>query len=277
MNAYYAGNDYKVVDRTDFPKESVPFENVWGVADEALFTNTLRVLDESSVAKKPFFAQIMTTSNHRPFTYPDGRIDIASPGGRDGGVKYTDFAIGQFIERARSKPWFKDTLFVIVADHCASVAGKTKLPLANYRIPLIFYAPDMLKPGVHSKMISQIDIAPTLLGLLDFSYYSKFFGRDVLHSPPEGDRAFVANYQTLGYLRDQRMVVLQPKRKVEITRIAGALPGAGGESDATLVRQAIAFYQSASHVFGAGLQGDEEQTPPEQRIAPVARAGRMPR
>jgi phosphoglycerol transferase MdoB-like AlkP superfamily enzyme len=138
MNAYFAGNGYRVIDRTDFPKASVVFENVWGVADESLFANTLAELDRVHAGGKPFFTHVMTTSNHRPFTYPDGRIDIPSPGKRAGAVKYTDFAIGQFIEAARHKPWFADTLFVITADHCASAAGKTRLPVEGYRIPAIF-------------------------------------------------------------------------------------------------------------------------------------------
>ena len=93
MNAYFSSNNYQVVDRTDFPKESVIFENVWGVADEVLYANTVTVLDREAANNRPFFAHIMTTSNHRPYTYPDGRIDIPSPGGRPGAVKYTDYAI----------------------------------------------------------------------------------------------------------------------------------------------------------------------------------------
>lgn len=250
MNAYYAGNDYKVVDRTDFPSASIPFANAWGVADEALFANSLRILDESNAAKKPFFAQIMTTSNHRPFTYPDGRIDIPSPGGRDGGVKYTDFAIGQFIEQARSKPWFKDTLFVIVADHCASAAGKTKLPLANYRIPLIFYAPDMLKPGVHTKMISQIDIPPTLIGLLGAKGINHFFGESVFDTNATVARAFVSNYQELGYFKDNTLIVLSPKQKVETFSVDPATFAATPAPDnARLAMEAIAYYQTGSRAF----------------------------
>lgn len=253
MNAYFAGNDYKVVDRTDFPKESVPFANVWGVADEALFSNAIRVLDESAAAKKPFFAQIMTTSNHRPFTYPAGRIDIASPGGRDGGVKYTDFAIGQFIENSRHKSWFKDTLFVIVADHCASAAGKTKLPLANYRIPLIFYAPDMLKPGNYSRMISQIDIAPTLLSILGATGQEHFFGDNLFSSAPKSSRAFVSNYQELGYFVDNTLIVLSPKQKIATFRIdpltLAATPAA---ENPQLVKEAIAYYQTGSRAFKQG-------------------------
>src|SRR3546814_3479892 len=78
-----------------------------------------------------------------------GRIDIPSPGGREGAVKYTDYAIGRFIDEASTRAWFADTLFVIVADHDASVAGRVHLPVERYHIPLIFYAPELLAPAVN--------------------------------------------------------------------------------------------------------------------------------
>jgi len=177
------------------------FENVWGVADEALFDNVIRTFDIKANNGKPFFAHIMTTTNHRPYTYPNGRIDIPSPGGRDGAVKYTDYAIGKFIRDAQSKPWFKDTLFVIVADHCASVAGKTKLPVNNYHIPLIFYAPELLKPARYAPIMSQVDIAPTLIEVLGKNGDDHFFGRSVFEQGVAPERAFISNYQELGYLK----------------------------------------------------------------------------
>ncbi|MGC4074575.1 MAG: sulfatase-like hydrolase/transferase [Nibricoccus sp.] len=114
----------------------------------------------------------MTTSNHRPFTYPDGRIDLPSKiSGRAGAVKYTDYAIGKFLREAENKPWFKNTVFVIVADHCASVAGKAELAVKNYHIPLVIYAPGgQIAPGRVEDLTSQVDYAPTLLGLLNWSY-----------------------------------------------------------------------------------------------------------
>ena len=146
MNAYFSANDYEIVDGMSFPKEEVFFATIWGVADEILFSNAIKAITRDvNLNKKPFFAHIMTTSNHRPFTYPEGRIDIP-PGGRQGAVKYTDYAIGKFIQDAQRQNWFKDTLFVITADHCSSVAGKTKLPVEKYHIPLLFYGPDIVEP-----------------------------------------------------------------------------------------------------------------------------------
>ncbi len=252
MNAYYAGNNYRVVDRTDFPRASVGFANVWGVADEFLFDNSLAQLDRTHAAGKPFLAQIMTTSNHRPYTYPDGRIDIASPGGRNGAVKYTDYAIGHFIEQARRKPWFNDTLFVIVADHCAAAAGKTRLPVTGYHIPLILYAPALLKPGRDDRLASQIDIPPTLLDAMGLPGDDHFFGQSLFEQPDESRRAFISNYQELGYLKHDKLIVLGPKQRVDTFTIDSNGDASPAPSDPRLRDEAIAYYQSAFDAFKHG-------------------------
>ena len=247
-----------MVDRTDFPKASIGFANVWGVADEFLYDNSLVQLDHAHAAGKPFLAQIMTTSNHRPYTYPDGRIDIPSPGKREGAVKYTDYAIGHFIDQARTKPWFNETLFVIVADHCASAAGKTKLPVAGYHIPMIFYAPALLKPGRDDRVASQIDIPPTLLDVMGLPGDDHFFGQSLFEQRQENRRAFISNYQELGYLKAGKLVVLGPKQRVDTFRIdvnGDATPTA---PDPRLRNEAVAYYQTAFKAFkeGALKMGD---------------------
>jgi len=250
MNAYFAGNDYATRDRTDFPKESVIFENVWGVADEVLFNNALAELDKTGNNGKRFFMHIMTTSNHRPYTYPDGRIDIPSPGGREGAVKYTDFAIGQFIEQARKHPWFDDTLFVIIADHCAAVSGKTELPVAKYHIPLILYGPKIVKPAHFSRMISQLDVPPTLFDILGLEGDDEYFFGTAVHEQVGNARAFISNYQSLGYYKRDMLTVLKPKRKIESYRIdPKTFEATPAPIDETLRDEAIAFYQTASSAF----------------------------
>ncbi len=265
MNAYFSANDYKVIDRTDFPKASVQFENIWGVADEFMFDNVLTTFDASSATDKPFFAHIMTTTNHRPYTYPDGRIDIPSPGGREGGVKYTDYAIGKFIREAKTKPWFKDTLFVIVADHCASVAGKSKLPVKNYHIPLIFYAPGMLAPSTYKPVVSQIDIAPTLLDILGKSGVDQFFGRSIFAAGQPQERAFISNYQELGYMKNGVLTVLLPKQQVESYRVdPQTWATTPAEIDPALLQEAIAYYQTASAAFKSGALRAPRSAPQHQ-------------
>jgi phosphoglycerol transferase MdoB-like AlkP superfamily enzyme len=252
MNAFFGGNGYTVVDRTAIAKEAIHSENIWGVADEDLFTLALEQLDRRQAAGKHFFAHIMTTSNHRPFTYPAGRIDIPSGTGRAGAVKYTDWAIGDFIDRARAKPWFADTVFVIVADHTASGRGKTDLPVEQFRIPLIIYAPGRIAPARIDTLASQIDVAPTLLALLDFSYRSHFFGQDIVAEGPRHPRAFLANYQTVGYLEDGVLVELRPQQR---WRLVDPVDGRELPADAKgrqLLDEAISYYQSAAQAYRSG-------------------------
>lgn len=260
MNAYYRGNNYKVVDRTDFDKKTIQHENVWGVDDESLFDNAILQLDNTSKTGKPFFAQIMTTSNHRPFTYPAGKIDLPQ-GNRAGAVKYTDFALGQLIAKAKTKPWFKDTLFVIVADHCSSVAGKTKLPVAKYHIPLIFYAPDMLPSDHYTRMASQIDIVPTLLDVLGKKGDEHFFSQSLFEDQEEqvASRAFISNYQELGYYKNDTLVVLSPKQKTEAYKVDPiTMESSPTTMDKTLLNEAIAYYQTANRAFKTGALKESE-------------------
>jgi phosphoglycerol transferase MdoB-like AlkP superfamily enzyme len=158
---------FNVIDRSDIDKEDITFANVWGVADEDLYKKAISVLDKHHEDGRKFFSLLMTTSNHRPYNFPEGRIDI-SQGTRSAAVKYTDYAIGKFIEDAKNKSWFKDTIFVIIADHCAASAGKVHLPVEKYRIPMIIYSPGYITPGVNDNLSSQIDVPPTILGMLGF-------------------------------------------------------------------------------------------------------------
>lgn len=250
MNAFYSGNGYRIVDQTDFTKEENTFENAWGVSDDIIFNRALKEADRDAAAHKPFLFQIMTTSNHRPYTYPDGKIDIPSGTGRSGGVKYTDYAIAQFIQQAKSKPWFADTLFVMVADHCAGSAHRTELPVERYHIPLFIYAPKHVAPAKNDTLSSQIDVAPTILGLLDVSYESQFYGRNILQMKKEEGRALISNYQRLGLYKDNKLSYLSPQQKVDAfenpLRTHKPLEGVKKEE---MVRENMAYYQSADYIW----------------------------
>jgi phosphoglycerol transferase MdoB-like AlkP superfamily enzyme len=261
MNAYFQANHYTVVDRTDLDAEAIPthHENIWGVADEDLFTLALRRFDAEHAAGNRFFAHIMTTSNHRPFTFPEGRVDLPQKK-REGAVKYTDWALGDLIRRASAKPWFANTLFVITADHTAKAAGKTDLPAWRYHIPMIWYAPKLIEPGVMSRLMSQVDIGPTLMGWMGFGYQSRFFGYDMFRLEPGRERAFISTYQKLGYLKGGRLVTLDVNRKPLVSRgTASSQPPAAPQTDEELTREAVAWYQAASSMFRAGLLKDIEE------------------
>ncbi len=250
MNAFFSGNGYSVVDRADFSKDEITFSNIWGVCDEDLFRKVIKEANLSHSAGKPFFSMVMTTSNHRPFTYPAGRIDIAPKSGRNGGVKYADYAIGRLVAEASSQPWFKDTIFVFVADHCAGSAGKTDIPVKRYEIPMLVYSPAHIKPGRVEKMMSQIDVPPTVLGLLNMSYQSDFLGRDIFKESGQAPRAFISTYQKLGYLTENELLVLGPQQyaaQYQVDRKSGEAKKVA-VTDA-LLSDMLAYYQGGDYLY----------------------------
>jgi len=250
MKEFYAGNGFNVVDRADFGKDEITFANIWGVCDEDLFRKTIREAGRSHAAGRPFFHMVMTTSNHRPFTYPEGRIDIPSKTGRDGGVKYADYAVGMLIEASRREPWFSDTVFVIVADHSAGSAGKTDIPVKRYEIPLIVYAPGHFAPKRVDTLMSQIDVAPTVLGLLNMSYDTEFLGRDILKPSGLPHRAFLSTYQKLGFMTENRLLVLGPRKyaaEYEIDPESGAAKQI--PLDDSLLDDMLAYYEGENHLY----------------------------
>jgi phosphoglycerol transferase MdoB-like AlkP superfamily enzyme len=273
MNYFFAHNGYKDVDRRDIPAgATIHGENVWGVADEDLYTLAIGQMDKIHGEDKPFFLHIMTTSNHRPYTWPKGRVDDLPQGKRDGAAKYTDWAIGDFIRRVQDKPYFKDTVFVITADHCADSAGKSRIPIDRYHIPLLIYSPAHIEPRRVDRMTAQIDIPPTLLGLLDFSYRSRFFGHDVLDLPPDRDRAFPSTYQNLGYLRGGRLSILSPGHKVAQVKPDRATGGAVPypQMDPAELDQAIAAYQVAYDEYHSGRMRWRESDATLVQASPAA-------
>lgn len=265
MNYYFSHNGYRTVDRNDIGKNDViHHENVWGVADEDLYTLALKQMDEAHAQGKPFFLHIMTTSNHRPFTVPANRVPQKN-GTREAAVAYTDWSIADFIKRAQAKPYFDDTVFVITADHCASSAGRTSVPINRYHIPLWIYAPKHIAPQRVSRQMAQVDIMPTVLGLLNFSYRSRFFGADLFQLEPGRERAFPATYEKLGYLHGDVLTVLEPQRKLEQLRPnfdnGDAVPNT--PIDQGQVDDATAYYQVAAFLFKHGLmvKRPEDSTP----------------
>ena len=251
MGYFFSNNGYQVIDKADIPQQKIHHETAWGVADEDAFSIAIDEADKTYKSGKPFFNHIMTVSNHRPYTYPEGRIDI-SPSSHtiQGAVKYTDYAINKFLTDAKQKPWFNNTLFVIVADHCSKSAGKTDLPPNRYHIPCLIYAPSLITPKLENRLTSQIDLVPTVLGLLNLSYTSRFMGYDIYKVAEGNDRVFISTYQDMGYIKNDTLLILSPQRKVHMYK-TDLSTGANREimvSD-RLKDEAIAWYQGASFLF----------------------------
>lgn len=262
MQDFFTGNGYDIVDKKAFKPTEISFANIWGVCDGDMANKAIETMNVEAKSGKPFFNHWMTVSNHRPFTYPDGKIDIpADSKSREGGVKYTDYALKQFFAMAEKQSWFKNTVFVILADHCASSSGKTELPMEKYRIPAMIYAPGFIQPEKYTNLMSQIDLIPTLFGLLNFNYQSKFYGEDV-RKPEYKPRAFIATYQDLGFVKDNVLTIISPVKKVkQFDLIAKPTEGLPAEFqihfdekpkkaiNEKLVNETISYYQTASEML----------------------------
>lgn len=251
MRAYFSGNGFEIIDKYCYPKEDITFSNIWGTCDEDSYRVALKEFDKKAESGTPFHAIIFTISNHRPYTFPEGKITYdGEMKSRSAAVKYTDFAIGQFLAEASRRPWFGNTVFIVVADHCASSAGKTSIPVDKYHIPAIVYSPGFIQPRRVEKLCSQIDLMPTIFSLLHFSYDSKFYGRDIL-APDYNQRAFMATYQDLGYYSDDVLTVLSPVRRIRQFDVRETGPWSHTETPKetpadSLVREAQAFYQTVN-------------------------------
>ncbi len=180
MNAYFESNGFALSDRLDI--QNAKFGNTWGVSDEDLYRHAVEYFDNLSArSDQPFFSFVLSTSNHKPFTFPPGIPGVAEKGGgREAGIRYADYAIGKFFEMARTKPWFANTIVVVIADHDSRVYGRAYVPVERYRIPALVYAQGKIAPQVVAKSFSNLDLAPTILGLLGLGYEAPFYGVDVL-------------------------------------------------------------------------------------------------
>ncbi|PZU17884.1 MAG: hypothetical protein DI622_10245 [Chryseobacterium sp.] len=232
--------------------KEVNFENAWGICDEDLYKQSIKYADKSTKENKPFFQFVMTTSNHKPYTFPNGKIDLPQ-GDRDAAVKYTDYALGQFIATAKTKPWFKNTVFLIVADHCASSAGKWEINIAKHHIPAIIYNLNHT-PEKIDRLTSQIDLMPTLFGYLNWNYNTSLYGKDINQTKPGEERAFLGNYRTLGLLKNNIFTQIDDRKRVKQFNVTGADQSLSEvkSKNNNLVTETISYYQTASERFKNG-------------------------
>ncbi|WP_259780557.1 LTA synthase family protein [Aestuariispira ectoiniformans] len=254
MGTFWDGIGFDHVwDENDIRHES--FSTIWGVSDEDLFTEALQRMDENAgPGKAPFLLSMMTVSNHRPYKFPQDHVKWKDDRGRiENTATYADWAFGNFIERARSKPWFDDTVFVFVADHSRKINGASRIPVDAFRIPIVFYSPKHLKPMQVDKLMAQIDLSPTLLGLLGFKYDSPFFGVDVLKQPNDDGRIIISHNFSIAYGRPGQVVVLEPTGDtIAYDFKVGEQLKTRATPDPALREEAISVVQTAHRMFYAG-------------------------
>ncbi|HEY0455448.1 MAG TPA: LTA synthase family protein, partial [Verrucomicrobiae bacterium] len=254
MRSFAVDNGYdRFIEQKHFEKPT--FTSAWGVCDEDIYNRTLAELRDLAAQGKPFFTTILSVSNHKPYTYPAGRIpEDPNEKKRENAVKYSDFALGQFFKGAKREPYWTNTIFVVVADHGARVYGSLSIPIGSYEIPLVILGPAVVKQPIKYGMLGgSLDVAPTVLGLLGRPYESLFFGRDLLHGSPDRQRIFINHNRDIGMMAHEQMVVLglrkgveyyQGNPKVELKALAQPRP-----EDLDMERDTEALYQVADDLY----------------------------
>jgi len=222
MRGFFTGNGFQqVVDRSEI--QNPIFEGSWGVSDEDLFNKSLERLKQLHSENKPFFSLIFSSSNHEPFEFPDGRIELhdANKQTVNNAVKYADYALGKFIADAKQQDYWKDTVFLIVADHDNRVYGDSLVPIHKFHIPGLILGAD-IQPKRIAAIASQIDLGATLLSLMGISSEHPMIGRDFVKDSESPGRAMMQFDNYFAWLEGNSATILRPNKSPLLGRYDAA-------------------------------------------------------
>lgn len=209
MKPFILANGYdEFIEQPDYPKDS--FRTIWGVADEFVLGKMLETQLECRKNGQRYCFTALTVSNHKPYYIPRGRItELTKNPSRENAVAYADWALADYLDKAKAAGLLEHTVILAVGDHGARVYGSEAIPAPSYRIPALFVTPFPELRGVRwERLCSQVDLVPTLLSFAGIEYQAPFFGRDLNGLPPEGGRAFLQHNRDVGLLTDRSMVIL---------------------------------------------------------------------
>ena len=216
MRSFFLGNGFTtIVEQKDFTNPV--FKGSWGASDEDLMAKADETFRELHKQGKPFFSLVFSSSNHDPFEFPDNRIALYEQPKqtRNNAAKYADYAIGEFFKKARNSEYWKDTLFLVIADHDSRVSGASLVPIPRFHIPGVIVG-DGIAPKKDPRIVSQIDMAPTLLSLMGISAGYPMLGKDLTRMPADWPGRAIMQYdKNFALMRGQDVVILQPERPAE--------------------------------------------------------------
>ena len=255
MRGFFLGNGFtRIIDQNSYKKPV--FTGSWGVSDEDLFSKADTEFRQLHAQGKPFFGLVFSSSNHDPFEFPDGRIELYEQPKqtRNNAAKYADYAIGTFFKKAMASPYWKDTVFLVVADHDSRVFGKDLVPIANFHIPGLILGAD-IAPRRDPRIVSQVDLAPTLLSLIGIDDPTPMVGQD-LTDPQRLNpgRAMMQYDRNFAWMAGNDVVILQPDKPAAGFRYDAAtdrlLPAA---ASAQMTRTALAHALWGTEAYEQGL------------------------
>lgn len=212
MRSFFLGNGFsRIVEQKDF--KNAAFVGSWGASDEDLMRRANQEFSRLHQAGKPFFSLVFSSSNHDPFEFPDGRIQLYEQpkATRNNAAKYADYAVGEFFKAAKASDYWKDTLFLVIADHDSRVSGAELVPIEHFRIPGVIVGGG-IAARKDQRIVSQIDMAPTLLSLMGINADYPMLGRDLTRTPADWPgRALMQYDKNFALMEGNQVVVLQPE------------------------------------------------------------------
>ena len=208
MASFFYGNGFQtIIDQQDY--QNPKFTATWGVSDEDLFDKANETFSKLHDEGKPFFSLVFSSSNHDPFEFPDGKIELYEQpkATRNNSAKYADYAVGHFFELAKKSNYWNDTIFLVIADHDSRVAGASLMPIKHFHIPALILGGG-IEPRRDNRLVSQIDMPTTLLSLAGVSGNYPMMGFD-LTQDVNPDRALMQFDQTQALMKGNYDVVIQ--------------------------------------------------------------------
>lgn len=230
MASFYNGNGIdNIIDEKSFDKDNTTYalKGTWGYSDEDLAVKANNYF--KSLGDRPFFSLLFSTSNHEPFEFPDDRIELYEQPKNTvhNAMKYADYAIGKFFELAKNEEYFRNTIFVVVADHNTRTYGKNLVPINKFRIPALFIGPGIPQNSRYDKLMSQIDIPTSLLSMAGMQTEHPMPGRSILQLPDSVQgRAIMQFYDINAFRVEDQVVIMQPGKEALQFKV---------ESDTTLI------------------------------------------
>ncbi|MEN9919921.1 MAG: hypothetical protein RL662_2357 [Bacteroidota bacterium] len=217
MASFFNGNGFdNIIDESVLDKDGnqYAFKGTWGYSDEDLVTKANEYY--KSQGDKPFFSLMFSSSNHDPFEFPDGRIQLYEQPRNTvhNAMKYADFSIGKFFELAKKEAYYKNTVFIVIADHNTRTYGKNLIPINKFHIPAVVVGPDVVAGSTYDRLCSQIDIPPTLLNMIGMKVTTPLAGRDIrkLNADTQG-RAIMQFHDINAFRVENKIVVMQPNKE----------------------------------------------------------------
>ncbi|WP_165772786.1 LTA synthase family protein [Caviibacterium pharyngocola] len=258
MASFFYGNGFQqIIDEKDY--QDPKFVATWGMSDEDLFDKADETFKRLHQQGQPFFSLVFTSSNHDPFEFPEGKIELYEQpqATRNNSAKYADYALGYFFKLAKQADYWQDTVFLVIADHDSRVYGSSLVPIKHFHIPALILG-EGIEPKRDSRLVSQIDMPTTLLSLIGVGGNYPMLGYDLTQAA-DPNRALMQFDKTMAYMRGDQVAILQQDQPVKGFRYDSA----SSELTPTdipdeMKKQALAYALWGSYAYKRKLYRTEE-------------------